>query len=103
HRPLVQNTHDHAFTVDHGNNRDADVNLAAVNLQLHAAVLRQALFRDIQPRHDLQAAEDRAFEAINLRRNGLRVQDAVDAVADGNTAVLRFNVHVARSQLDRLH
>jgi hypothetical protein len=40
HRPLVQNTHHDAFAVDHWNDRDAYIDLAAVNLELHAAVLR---------------------------------------------------------------
>src|SRR5207237_538833 len=53
HRPLIQNTHDDDFAVDHGDHGNADVDLAAVNFELHAAVLRQALFGDVQPRHDL--------------------------------------------------
>src|SRR5262245_25680817 len=103
HRPLVQNTHDDAFAVNHGNHGNADVDLAAVNFELHAAVLRQSLFGNVQPRHDLEAAHDRGFEAIDLGRDGLCVQDAVDAIADGDAVVLRLNVHVARSQVDGFH
>ena len=50
--------------------------------ELDAAVLRQALLGDVQPGHDLQAADDRGLEAVDLRRRRLRLQHAVDAVAD---------------------
>src|SRR5262245_60467766 len=76
HRPLVQNTHDDAFTMDHGNHGNADVDLAAVNLELHAAVLRQALFGNVQPRHDFEAAEDGRLKAIDFGWDGLRVEHA---------------------------
>ena len=63
HRALVEDTHDDAFAVDHRDDRHADVDLAALHLQLDAAVLRQALLGDVQPRHDLQAADDRRLES----------------------------------------
>ena len=42
--------------------------------ELDAAVLRQALLGDVQPGHDLEAADDRRLEAVDLRRHRLRVQ-----------------------------
>ena len=71
-------------------------------LQLDAAVLRQAPLGDVQPGHDLQAADDRRLEAVDLRRHRLRVQHAVDAVADPQARLLRLDVHVAGPRLDRL-
>ena len=81
-RRLVEETHDDAFAVDHRDDRDADVDLAAVDAHLDAAVLRQALLGDVEPGHDLEAADDGRLEAVDLRRQGLRLQHAVDAVAD---------------------
>src|SRR5262249_22677573 len=101
HRPLVKNTHHDAFAVNHRNHGDADIDLAAGDLQLHAAVLRQPLFGDVQPRHDLQAADDGRLEAIDLRRHRLGLHHAVDAVADGDAVGLRLDVNVAGPQLDR--
>ena len=42
------------------------------DLELDAAVLRQALLGDVQPGHDLQAADDRRLKAVDLRRHRLR-------------------------------
>ena len=101
HAALVQKTHDDAFAVQHRDDRDADVDLAAGDAQLDAAVLRQSLLGDVQPRHDLQTADDRRLEAVDLRRHRLRLQHAVDAVANLDAGRLRLDVHVARPRLDR--
>ena len=71
------------------------------DLQLDAAVLRQPLLGDVQPGHDLQAADDRGLEAIDLRRRGLRLQQAVDAVANLHARGLRLDVDVAGPRVDR--
>ena len=99
---LVQDAHHDAFAVQHRDDRDADVDLAAAHLELDAAVLRQALLGDVQPGHDLQAADDRGLKAIDLRRHRLRLQHAVDAVANLNAGRLRLDVHVAGPRFDRL-
>ena len=96
HPALVQQPHDDAFAVQHRDHRDADVDLAAGYAELDAAVLRQPLFRDVEPGHDLEAADDRGLEAVDLRRNRLRMEHAVDAVANLDAGGLRFDVHVAR-------
>ena len=99
---LVEHAHHDAFAVQHRNDRHADVDLAARHAQLDAAVLRHALLGDVQPGHDLQAADDRRLEAIDLRRHRLALQHAVDAVADLQPRLLRLDVNVARPRLDRL-
>ena len=102
HGPLVQQAHDDSFAVDHGDHGDADIDLASAGAELDAAVLRQPPLGNVQPRHDLQTADDRGLEAVDLRRHRLGVQHAVDAIADPQARLLRFNVHVAGPQLDRL-
>jgi hypothetical protein len=102
HAVLVEHPHHHALAVEHGNDRHADVHLAPMHLELDPAVLRHALLGDVQLRHDLQAAEDRGLEAIDLGRHGLFLEDAVDAVADLHAAGLGLQVDVARPGLDRL-
>ena len=72
HPALVQEPHHDAFAVQHRDHRHADVDLAAGNAELDAAVLRQALLGDVQPGHDLQAADDRGLKAVDLRRHRLR-------------------------------
>ena len=101
HAALVEQPHDDPFAVQHGDDRHADVDFAAVHLELDAAVLRQALFGDVQPRHDLEAADDRGLKPVDLRRRGLLLQDAVDAVANLDARGLRLDVHVARPRVDR--
>src|SRR6185312_13042150 len=59
HAALIEQTHDHAYAVDHRDDGDADVDFAALHLHLDAAVLRQSLLGDVEPGHDLQPADDR--------------------------------------------
>ncbi len=77
---------------------DAEVDLAAVQHHVDAAVLRQAALADVQRRHDLDAAGDRAEQV--LRHLQRLVQPAVDAVADSQAAFGRLDVDVAGAFLD---
>ncbi len=90
-----------AFAMDHGDHAHPNVDFATVDAKLDAAVLRQAFFGDIQPRHDLQAADDGRLKAVDFRRHRLRVQDPVDAVTNDDPVGLRFDMHVTRTCLDR--
>ena len=63
--PLVEQTQHDAFAVDHRDDRHADVDFAAGDLELDAAVLRQPLFGDVQLRHDLQPRDDRREEVVD--------------------------------------
>jgi hypothetical protein len=101
HAVLVENTHDHAFAVEHGDDRETNIDLAPLHLELDAAVLGNALLGNIQPGHDLQAADDRRLEAIDLRGHGLFLQYTVDPVADLHALFLGLDVNVARPGLNR--
>ena len=100
HRAFVQQPQHDAFAMDHGDHRNADVDLAAADLQAGCGRPGAAAFGNIQPGHDLQAADDGGLKAVDFRRHRLDVEHAVDAVADPQTRLLRFEVHVAGPQVD---
>src|SRR5262249_53123577 len=102
HAALVEQTHDDAFAVDHGDDRDANIDLALVDAHLDAAVLRQALLGDVQVRHDLDTADDGCLEPVDFRRQRLQLQQAVDAVTDAQARLFRFDVDVAGALVGRL-
>jgi len=95
HALFVEHTHHDPFAVQHGDHGDADVDLASGDLELDAAVLGDPFLGDVQPGHDLQTADDGRLEAVDFRRHGLRLQHAVDPVADFQSRRLRLDVDVA--------
>ena len=54
----VEQAQAHALGVDGRDGGDADVERIAPGLEVDAPVLRQAFFRDVEPRHDLEARDD---------------------------------------------
>ena len=102
HGAFIEDPQHEAFPVDHRNDRHADIDFPAVHLELDAAVLRQTLFRDIEPRHDLQPADDGGLETVDFRRDRLRMEHPVDAVANLESRCLALDVHVAGSGMDGL-
>ena len=52
----IEQAHDDAFAVERGQRGDAEIDFAAEDLDLDAAVLRQAALGDVQLGHQLQAA-----------------------------------------------
>jgi hypothetical protein len=99
-RVLPQQTHDHGLAVQHRNHRDADVHLGVVETDLDAAVLRQAFFRDVEMAQNFDARHDGRLEALELRGHGHVLQHAVNAVADAELVLERFEMNVRRAQLD---
>src|ERR1700730_7436753 len=98
---LVEQTHDDFFADQAGADRDAEVHLAALaQLELDAAVLREAALGDVELGHDLHAADDRCLQ-LHRRLHRL-VEHAVDAVADAEVLLVRLDVDVARALLDRV-
>ena len=76
---FVEQTHRNAFTKCGRHRRDTHVDVFARDLASDATVLRQPLFRDVQPCHDLDASDDRVDE--RARRFLYSFQDVVDAIA----------------------
>ena len=101
HAVFVENTHDDSFAVEHWNDGHAQVDLAVGDLDFDTSVLRYALFGNIESRHNLQTADDRRLEAIDLRWSRLSLEYAVDSVANLHSCFLSFDVNVARSRLNR--
>ncbi len=93
HRIGSQNTQHDRLAVIRRQRADAEVDLALIDRQLDAAVLRQALFGDVDAGHDLQSAGERAFHADGdfVALDAL----AVDAIAHANAVLHRLDVNVA--------
>ena len=64
-------------------------------------VLRNSLFRNVHPRHDLEPANDGRLKAIHLGRCRLALKDTVNAIADFDAGCLRFDMNIASTALDR--
>src|SRR5207253_5779149 len=82
HPAFVEESKDNSLAMNHRDDGDADIDLAVVDAHFDATVLGQALFGDVEPRHDLEPANDGGLEAIDLRWQRLRLQHAVDAIAN---------------------
>ena len=98
---LVEDTHDDRFAVAGRDGRDAQVQLAALHLDLDAAVLRDAALGKLHVGHELEALQDCALEAA--RRGFLLAQHAVDAVADAEARLHRLEVDVGGAGDERAH
>jgi hypothetical protein len=72
----------------------------SVDADLDAAVLRQAFLGDVQVAENLDARNDGRLEALDLRRHRHFLQHAVDAVADAELVLERFEVNVRGAQFD---
>jgi len=78
---------------------DTQVELLAADPVHDASVLRQAALGNIQPRHDLDAGNDRAGRA---RRRGFDfLQHAVDTVTHLEPVLERLDVNIGGARLDR--
>ena len=93
----VEDAEHDRLAVDHGDDRHAQVDLAAGDAEADAAVLGDALFGDVQVAEDLQARHDRRVVLADLRRDVRLDEDAVDAVADAKLVLERLDVDVGRA------
>src|SRR5207248_8377038 len=90
HALLVEDAHHDGLAV-HGRHREhADVHLAAVHLQAHAAVLRAAALGDVELGHDLHARDNAGDHAAGHGR-GVR-HHAVHAEAHARLALAGVEV-----------
>ena len=78
--------------------RDAEIDLLAAHGQLDAPVLRQPPLGDVEPRHDLDARDDRRLQPRRRRLDF--VQHAVIAVADPQPILERLDMDVGGMGLD---
>ena len=99
-RGAVEQAHHHAFAVERRQRGDAQVHFAAQDLDLDAAVLRQAALGDVQLGHQLQARDDGGLQLA--RRRLLVEQHAVHAEADAELLLERLDVDVAGALLERV-
>ena len=99
-RRAVEQAHHHAFAVQRGQRGNAQIHFAAQNLDLDAAVLRQAALGDVQLGHQLQARNDGGLQLA--RRRFLIEQHAVHAEADAEFLLERLDVDVAGALFDGL-
>ena len=65
---LSSNAHHNALAKEHGNHTHTDIDLAAADLEFDAPILRHPSFGDVHVGQDLDAADDRRLELVNLRR-----------------------------------
>ena len=101
---LVEQPHHDLLAPQRGQARDAEVEVAAAVLDLHldldAAVLRQALLRDVELGHDLDARDERVLQLHGQRHHV--VEDAVDAEADAELLLVGLDVDVGGAALQRV-
>src|SRR5690606_35275566 len=98
----IENPQHDLFPPQGGQGIDAEVDGARLRQsQLDAAVVRHALFRDVNLRHDLEARTDAVGDA--LRRTPDLAQDAVLAEADAVDLLVGFDVDVRGPRLDGVH
>ena len=95
---LVEQAEHDALAAQRRHGRDAHVDLAILQPQPDAAVLRQPPLGDVQLGHDLEAADDRGGEMRRRRRRGL--QHAVHAIAHAQSVRVPLEVHVRRARLE---
>ena len=99
-RRLVEHPQDHAFPVQHGNDRDPPVVLGTVVFEGDASVLGPSFLADFEVRHDFQAAGDGVAEAVHHRIDPRLAEHAVDAVANDQAVFVGFDVDVGRALAD---
>ena len=96
-----QKTQRDAFAVNRRHGGDADVDFLALDADVDAAVLREALLGDIHPAHHLDARNERGLVTFQLRRHRGLMQNAVDAIPDAQFVFRRFKMNVRRAVLER--
>ena len=89
-----QQSQRNALAIDGWHRRNPDVDFLTLDADVDAAVLRQTLLGNIHSRHDFHAGNQRCLITLELRRHRCLVQNAVDAVADPQFILRRFEVNV---------
>ena len=99
-RGLVEESHYHRLAVLDGEGRDTHVDVVAPRADLEAPVLREPLFGDVEPRHQLEA-EHQSGRYPHLVEVGL-VEHAVDSLPDSEDLLVRLDVDIRGVDLHRV-
>ena len=97
--PAREQAERNAFAINRRHGRNADVNFLALDADVDAAVLRQAFFGDVHAAHHLDARDERRLKPFELRRHRRLMQNAVNAVANAQFVLRRFEMNVRRAVL----
>ena len=96
---LRQETHHRRLAILRRQGGQTHIDGGVLQLHVEAAVLRQALFGNVQAGHQLETQDQRCADlGIGL---GLHVQHAIDAEADHQLFFTRLDVDVGGTRLDR--
>src|SRR5258705_176169 len=97
---VVEDAEDDLFAEDRPERRRAEVDLlAVVGGNADAAVLREALLRDVHAAHDLHARDEPFVDPLRQVHHFL--QQPVEAVPDDDVVLGGLDVDVARAALER--
>ena len=96
----VKNAHDHAFAVDRWRGSHAQIDFVPAHGQPQPAILRQALFGNVQPGHDLDARHH--CTAHRQRQQRHLAQQPVDAKPHGQAVFVGFQMNVGCLRIDGL-
>ena len=100
-RPIEQTQYD-GLAVQHRDHGDTHVDFVVGHEDLNAAVLRNALFRDVELAEDLQTRDDGGLELLDLGGHRRLLKHAVDTIAHPQGILEGLDVHVGRPQFDGL-
>src|SRR6516165_1391500 len=80
---------------------DTNIDRLTVEFQVDSPILGKASFRYIQVRHDFQSRDHRGLKHFDIRRNGDFVKNTIDAIANLQIVLQRFDVNVRRPLFER--
>jgi hypothetical protein len=98
HGIAIKHTQNDALAVDRRTAGNAQVDLLAEHCKAQASILRKSSFGDIEPRHDLDARDDRGRLLPGPRLSLL--EPAINAKAYPQAIDKRFEVNIGRACLD---
>src|ERR1035441_9707332 len=96
----IEEAHDDALAVEGGQGGNAEVDFAADDFDLDAAILGEAALGNIELGHELEAADDGGLELAGRRL--LIEEHAIDAEADAEFLFEGLDVNIAGAGLDEI-
>src|SRR6516164_1927403 len=80
---------------------DTNIDRLTVEFQVDSPILGKASLRYIKMRHDFQSRDHRGLKHFDIRRNGDFVKNAIDAIANLQIVLERFDMNVRRPLFER--